>query len=140
MMNSPEVPATPEPHAEMMNRTAATIRIALRPNLSARVPAKNAPTAQPNNMEATLNPVPTESDWNANHRPSTVPLITPLSKPNKKPPMVATKLIRMMNDVLPPSVLAAFALPAPAPSRGGSEYFLSIVFLDVGLLLWAASL
>ena len=39
---------------------------------------------------------------NACCRPSTVPLITPLSKPNRKPPMVATQLIRMMKGVFSP--------------------------------------
>ena len=65
-------------------------------------PAKNAPTAQPSSIEATLKPVPTESESKACCSPSTVPLMTPLSKPNRKPPMVATQLIRMMNLVFSP--------------------------------------
>jgi hypothetical protein len=61
------------------------------------VPAKKAPAAHPRSIEATLKPVPIASESKAFLSPSTVPLITPLSKPNKKPPNVATmerKIIR----------------------------------------------
>jgi hypothetical protein len=81
----------PEPQALTMKKTAATSSSVRRPNLSARRPAKKAPTAQPSSIEATLKPVPTLSDWKACWRPSTVPLMTPLSKPNRKPPMAATQ-------------------------------------------------
>jgi hypothetical protein len=99
-MNSADPVAIPEPHALMMNKTAEMIRIARRPILSAKVPAKNAPTPHPKSIEATLNPVATLSELKASLRPSTVPLMTPLSKPNKKPPIVATRLIRNTNPVL----------------------------------------
>src|SRR5690606_25608178 len=99
-MNSKDDVAIPEPQAEMIKNTAATIRRARRPYLSASVPAKNAPTAQPSSMEDTLKPVPMESELKATRKPSTVPLITPLSKPKRKPPMVAMQLIRIIKELL----------------------------------------
>src|SRR5690606_33864089 len=92
----------PEPQAEMINRIAEVIRTHQRPYLSAHWPAKNAPRAQPSNMDDTLKPVPMELELKAFCKPSTVPLITPLSKPKRKPPMVAIRLIRMINTVLWP--------------------------------------
>ena len=89
----------PDPQALTMKKTAEMIRIARRPILSASVPAKKAPTAHPRSIEATLKPVPTLSELNAFWRPSTVPLMTPLSKPNKNPPIVATRLISNTNPV-----------------------------------------
>jgi hypothetical protein len=92
----------PAPIAETRNRIADMISTARRPQWSARRPAKNAPNAQPSSMEATSNPVPAELEWKVSFNPSTVPLMTPLSKPNRKPPMVATQLIRMMKRVFSP--------------------------------------
>src|SRR5690554_3985779 len=103
----------PEPQADTMKNIAAIIRMARRPYLSARVPAKKAPTAQPSNMEETLKPVPIESELNAACRPSTVPLITPLSKPNKKPPIVAIQLIKTIKDVFPWDVFACSFMVIP---------------------------
>src|SRR5690625_6483628 len=85
--NSREPDEIPDPHAVMIKSIAVTIIKGLRPILSARVPAKKAPTAQPSSMDATLNPVPTASESKASCNASTVPLITPLSKPNRKPPI-----------------------------------------------------
>lgn len=59
--------------------------------------------AQPSSIDATSKPVSAAVDWKVCFRPSTVPLITPLSKPNKKPPIVATQLIRMMKRVFSPA-------------------------------------
>ena len=64
-----------------------------RPQWSARRPAKNAPAAQPSSIDATLKPVPMLSELKAACSPVTVPLMTPLSKPNRNPPIVATQLI-----------------------------------------------
>src|SRR5690606_33534987 len=100
IINSTDEVAIPEPQAETIKSTAATIRTARRPYRSARVPAKNAPTAQPRSIEETLKPVPMESELKAVCRPSTVPLITPLSKPKRKPPMVAMQLIRIIKELL----------------------------------------
>src|SRR5687768_17077815 len=91
--------AAPAPIAESRNSTAEMINTVRRPHRSARRPAKNAPIAQPSSIEATSKPTPAELEWKACFRPSTVPLITPLSKPNRKPPIVATQLIRMMKRV-----------------------------------------
>ncbi len=79
----------PEPQAAIVNMIAVTIITLLRPNLSARLPAMNAPTAQPRSIDATLNPDPIEDSLNAFCNAATVPLITPLSKPNRNPPMAA---------------------------------------------------
>ena len=99
-MNSGEVEAIPEPQALTRKNRAATIRILFRPYLSARRPAKKAPTAHPSNILATLKPVPALSELNALCNPSTVPLMTPLSKPNRNPPIVATMLIKAIKTVL----------------------------------------
>ena len=95
-MNSMELSAIPEPQALTKNNIDETMRRDLLPYKSASLPAKNAPIAHPSNMLATLKPVPTEFELNAFWSPSTVPLITPLSKPNKNPPIVATILIKMI--------------------------------------------
>ena len=94
IINSAEDSATPDPHALIIKKTAVANNNDLRPYLSANRPAVNAPTAQPNNILATLKPVPISCELNAVLNPSTVPFITPLSKPNKKPPMVATQLTK----------------------------------------------
>src|SRR5690606_19043520 len=103
----------PEPQADTMKSSAAMIKIARRPYLSARVPAKKAPTAQPSSIEETLKPVPMESELNAVCRPSTVPLITPLSKPNKKPPIVAIQLIKIIKEVFPWDVFESSFMVIP---------------------------
>src|SRR5690349_19503241 len=103
----------PEPQPDTMKHTAATISTARRPYRSARRPAKNAPAAQPSSMDATLKPVPIELEWKACSRPSTVPLMTPLSKPNRKPPIVATRLIRMIRPVFSPSLPARLPMSPP---------------------------
>ena len=91
--------AIPDPQAEMRKNTAATISIDLRPKRSERLPAKKAPTAHPKSMEATLNPLPIFSALKADSNPFTVPLMTPLSKPKRKPPRAATTDIKMMNKL-----------------------------------------
>ena len=55
--------------------------------------------------------IPTESELKASFSPSTVPLITPLSKPNKKPPIVATTLIRKIKIRFSFSLLSFTKLP-----------------------------
>ncbi len=89
----------PDPKALTIKKSAAIKRVLRRPITSANRPAANAPTAQPSNIEATLNPVPTSSEPNAICKPSIVPLITPLSKPNKKPPIVATATMALISDM-----------------------------------------
>ena len=107
------LPAAPAAVADSKNSTAATISTERRPQRSPNRPAKNAPNAQPNSMDATSNPTPAELDWKACFKPSTVPLMTPLSKPNRKPPMVATQLMRMMKRV--------FSAPSLSTSVAGAS-------------------
>ena len=85
----------PEPNALMAKIIAVMIIIARRPNLSASGPAASAPKAQPSNTDATLKPVATLLELNALPSADTVPLITPESKPNKKPPIAATAEIKI---------------------------------------------
>src|SRR6056297_1816222 len=111
----------PDHHALMM-KAIAVIITGFRPTLSAMLPAKKAPAAQPSSMEATLKPVPTASESKACCSASTVPLITPLSKPNRKPPIAATTEMNRTRAMLPaPSIATWFA------------WFISTPF--VGLLL-----
>ena len=63
----------------MMKKTAETSSSVRRPNMSAMRPASSAPSAQPSSMEATLKPVPMDSELKACCSPSTVPLMTPES-------------------------------------------------------------
>ena len=99
MTKNADVPAAPAPSADNRNSTAEMISTVRRPQRSPRRPAKNAPIAQPSSIDATSKPTPAELDSNVRLNPSTVPLMTPLSKPNRKPPIVATQLIRMMKRV-----------------------------------------
>ena len=92
-----------------MKNNAATIIMVRRPNRSESRPASAAPAAQPSSMEATLNPVPTLSELNAVRSPSTVPLMTPLSKPNRNPPIVATQLISKTKPKSPSAFAGAVA-------------------------------
>src|SRR5581483_4403266 len=108
--NSADVVAAPAPSADSRNSTAEAISTERRPRRSARRPARNAPRAQPSSIEATSKPTPAELEWKARRRPSTVPLMTPLSKPKRKPPIAATPLIRTMKRVFS-------ACPLPARSR-----------------------
>jgi hypothetical protein len=98
-MNSMEEEEMPDPHALTVKRRAVTIMTFLRPNRSARLPAKKAPPAHPRSMEATLKPDAASEEWKATLRAPTVPLMTPLSNPKRNPPMAAMALIRMINPV-----------------------------------------
>ncbi|MCY1246357.1 hypothetical protein D9M72_595860 [compost metagenome] len=72
-------------------------------------------------MEATSKPIPASLDWKVCLRPSTVPLMTPLSNPNRKPPMVATQLINTMKEVFSPrAALAASVVDMKGPGRSGT--------------------
>ena len=83
--------AAPVATAVTRNRIAFKSIVGRRPRESANLPAPKAPTAQPNNTDATANPVPAASIPKALASASTVPLITPLSKPKRNPPMAATQ-------------------------------------------------
>lgn len=86
----------PDPQAETIRRTAEIISMERRPYESANLPAKNAPIAHPNSMEATLNQVQISSALKATCNPFIVPLMTPLSNPRRKPPSVATRVISII--------------------------------------------
>src|SRR5262249_48322317 len=90
MMKNPAEAAAPVPTALARKRTALNSIVGRRPIESASLPAPKAPTAQPSNTEAPAKPVPAALGANAFARASTVPLITPLSKPKRKPPIAAT--------------------------------------------------
>ncbi len=114
MMNRVEDAAAPAPIADSRNNTAETINTLRRPRRSDSRPALKAPMAQPNSIEAISNPCIHSPDRNVWCRPSWVPLITPLSKPNRNPPIVATTLINTISRVFSLPLTAWFiALPLP---------------------------
>ena len=90
MKNTAEL-AAPVATAVTRNRIAFKSIVGRRPRESASLPAPKAPTAQPSNTDATAKPVPAASVPKAFARASTVPLITPLSKPKRNPPIAATQ-------------------------------------------------
>ena len=89
-MNTAAELAAPVATAVTRNRIAFKSIVGRRPRESASLPAPKAPMAQPSNTDATAKPVPAASVRKAFARASTVPLITPLSKPNRNPPIAAT--------------------------------------------------
>ena len=89
MKNRAEL-AAPVATALARKRTALKNIVGRRPIASASLPAPKAPAAQPSNTEATAKPVPAALVPKAFARASTAPLITPLSKPKRKPPIAAT--------------------------------------------------
>ena len=82
--------ASAEPMELMKNRTAATSMTRTRPMRSARRPAMNAPTTQPRRAEETTKPMTPELRSNCSRTAVTVPLMTAVSKPKRKPPSAAT--------------------------------------------------
>jgi amino acid transporter len=90
-MKTPAEPAAPVMSALNKKRAAVSSMVGRRPTKSATVPARKAPTAQPSSTEATANPVPAAWVPKAPARASTAPLMTPLSKPKRKPPTAATE-------------------------------------------------
>jgi len=89
--NSADPLEAPDPRALTVKAKAVRMSTGRRPNLSARFPAKKAPTALPKRIDATLNPVPASLELNSVCNASTVQLITPLSNPKRNPPNAATK-------------------------------------------------
>ena len=83
--------------------------------------------SEPGTVEAgsLLVATPALVDPNACCRPSTVPLMTPLSKPNRNPPIVATTLISTISRVFSPPVIA---------------WFIAVPFLDPMMSLPSAAL
>jgi hypothetical protein len=89
-MKTPAELAAPVATALAKKRIAFKSIVGRRPIESASVPAPKAPAAQPSKTEATAKPVPAAWVPNAFARASTAPLMTPLSKPKRKPPIAAT--------------------------------------------------
>ena len=81
--------AKPEPIEEIRNSTAAQNMMRVRPQRSARRPAKKAPKAQPMSADATAKPLAPAERPNWSLIASTAPLITDESKPKRKPPTAA---------------------------------------------------
>src|SRR5262249_1071398 len=90
-MKTPAELAAPVATALTRKRIAFKSIVGRRPIELASVPAPKAPTAQPSNTEATAKPVPAAWVPNAFARALTAPLMTPLSKPKRKPPIAATQ-------------------------------------------------
>ena len=91
-MKTPAEPARPVAMALRRKRPAFRSIVGRRPYRSAIVPATKAPTAQPRSTDATAKPVVAARVPKACASASTVPLMTPLSKPKRKPPMAAMAL------------------------------------------------
>src|SRR5262245_24816048 len=132
-MKTPAEPAAPVRNALTRNKPAVRSMVGRRPRKSARVPARKAPTAQPSRTEATAKPVPAAPVPKAPSRAPTVPLTTPLSKPNRKPPTAATAAKALTAAAVvalsrPSGGTTAGAPPRPVPiSRG------SVVMIDLAL-------
>ncbi|CAB4931640.1 unannotated protein [freshwater metagenome] len=94
-MRSGTLNASPEPTEEMTNRAEPSSITFLRPQRSARLPANQAPIAQPIRAIATTKPVVNEPREKWSSIESTAPLMTELSKPNRKPPTAAATLTPM---------------------------------------------
>src|SRR6478735_4097193 len=92
-MKTPAELAAPVATALARKRIAFKSMVGRRPIESASLPAPKAPTAQPSKTEATAKPVPAAWVPNALAKASTAPLMTPLSKPKRQPPIAATQEI-----------------------------------------------
>ncbi len=79
--------AKPQPRAQTTNSVAPAIMTGMRPNRSAKRPARKAPSAHPRRAMATVNPVRAAESENSSRIASSAPLITDESKPNRKPPI-----------------------------------------------------
>src|SRR5690606_38557811 len=77
----------------------------IRPSLFARLPANQAPTAQPISADETANPCRPGPSSNAPASASTAPLMTAVSNPNRNPPSAAAILIPMTRALNRPDVL-----------------------------------
>ncbi|MCY1551979.1 hypothetical protein D9M68_883470 [compost metagenome] len=75
------------------NRAARSITF-LRPYRSLKVPAAATPMMQPNRAQLTNQPSMAVSNRNWFTTKESTPDITAVSKPNRKPPIAATKLTR----------------------------------------------
>ena len=82
--------ARDEPIELRKNSVAAISMTRIRPMRSARRPATNAPMTHPSSAEETTKPITPELRSNCSRTAVTVPLMTAVSKPKRKPPSAAT--------------------------------------------------
>ena len=94
-MKSHTVNAQPDPSELTVNSIAAMTITRTRPKRSAIPPANHAPTAEPISAHATAIPVVDDDSAKWPRIASTAPLMTAVSKPNRKPPIAATADTRM---------------------------------------------
>ena len=94
-MKKPAEPAAPAPNALARKKRRSAASSGAGHKRRRWFPARKAPTAQPSSTEATAKPVVAARVPKAFARASTAPLMTPLSKPKRKPPMAATELSTM---------------------------------------------
>lgn len=83
--------ATAQPNADNRNNAAEIIIVGFLPNLSLSVPATDTPKIEPTNAQPTYQPLSMVVKLNCELTWITVPEITAVSYPNKKPPNAATK-------------------------------------------------
>src|SRR5690606_23244029 len=108
--------ASPDPIEDIRNSTAAISITGMRPSLLASPPANQAPTTQPSSAEETAKPDSPAPSENWSVSASTAPLMTAVSKPNRKPPSAAAMQMPMTRAL---SLGGADAsMPIPSPGRG----------------------
>ncbi len=78
-----------------------------------------APSAEPNSAEDTANPVIVLLVLNVFCSAATAPLITAVSKPNKKPPRAAAPLIKITLDI--------FGLAAISEGLGEDDFITQLL-------------
>jgi len=115
------LPASAEPIALIVKRTAAARMMWMRLNRSASGPAYQAPTAQPSRAELTAKPSSPELAWNWSSIAVTAPLITEVSKPKRKPPRAATHVMaKILRRAWPGVATAVFSVKAQPSLRRGT--------------------
>src|ERR1700759_2627946 len=86
--------ARPVPIELTKKMAAAIFMTAMRPWRSASGPANQAPSAEPSSASATAKPSNQEGAPDQIFMASTAPLMTAVSKPNRKPPIAAEAATR----------------------------------------------
>ena len=79
----------PEKTALTTKSAAVTSIVRVRPQRSATSPVPQAPATHPSNAEETVRPIATSPASNCSASAATVPLITAVSNPKRKPPSAA---------------------------------------------------
>lgn len=79
-----------QPTADSVKRMAERIMVLFRPKRSLSAPAKSTPMIEPTKAHPTYHPLCSEVSENWVETCETVPEITAVSYPNRKPPKAAT--------------------------------------------------